>query len=615
MIVKGPPGCGKSTAVRTIALSLGIKLLEWHNPIGSTFGSEGYVSFTNRFEEFLNRGLQYASLETASGEKSVQGYAENASESASTGRGLILIEDIPNVFSQDSTALTAFRNSLLKFVTARTMKQSYHEGVYRQMDRNVPIVLVLSESPRTDGSSGSDLLTAGRLLGQEILRHVSTSIVEINPVASAAMNKALNLIIQKRTRRFKNSWIPPPALLRSLNQSGDIRNAIGNLELFHTNSPGHGRTRGHQISEIGQPRSQRNHFESSSTTHYNIEFRENSIEFFHAVAKVMYNKRNVDKTQIPGVTTQHISQPPSYLGSYTRLVPSEVSSEQLFDTMDADIETFIAALHENYIASCAGSDFVRTFDACAEGLSTADILKPASRFSVRPNQITHRNYFGLENLDASKLNELTFHAAVRGLLFALPSPVNRAASVSAATKGVRDPFKMVYPALYKVLRQVEEAEEALTICTNAVAAFSLGQRQSLEDQLSSKDLGEAQRARPPLERSELDYPRSKTTRADMILQYLPYLNILLCQAPQWHDFSRVARLVNFSLSPFEPVYGSNLMDEELAPGPSRLEDQLGKSKCSGSSRLNDAKASGMHLSETTQVGWEQLILGDDDIES
>jgi len=69
-------------------------------------------------------------------------------------------------------------------------------------------------------------------------------------------------------------------------------------------------------------------------------------------------------------------------------------------------------------------------------------------------------------LDTLRQDEICFHLAVRGLLFALPSPVTRRAPTSSTsingTKAARpDVYKMYYPASLRLSRQMEEVESLI----------------------------------------------------------------------------------------------------------------------------------------------------------
>jgi cell cycle checkpoint protein len=89
-------------------------------------------------------------------------------------------------------------------------------------------------------------------------------------------------------------------------------------------------------------------------------------------------------------------------------------------------------------------------------LSDSDVLSPEGGSMSRigygrgpaGNGLSHAG-----GIDMLRQNEITFHVAVRGLLFGLPYPVNRAA-YPGGRKG--DTFKMFYPASLRLWKPVEE---------------------------------------------------------------------------------------------------------------------------------------------------------------
>ena len=412
LVIRGPSGCGKSAAVQTIAHTLGIRLTEWVNPTGRAYGSEGFVSLTANFDDFLNRTSKFAPLSILAQVEDSEGVKLRTAPEDIETPNLLVVEDIPNTFSSDRSALLAFRSSILRYIAGTATLV-------------LPMVMIITESSKAATESAIESFTAERLLGGDILKHPATTVAELNSVTPAMMTKALNQVVGKAAAQKCITSAPDTALMRTLSQVGDIRHAIQCLEFIYAS--------GQVADQVAQPHRRRNEAVAANghVLPSDLACRDNSIDIFHAVARVLYNKRL--NLQEPGQDLAQLPQPPSYLLPHSRPLRGEVSSDELLDVVGTDVQTFIAALHENYILSCTGNDFLDRFETCVDYLSQADLLR-------------------------SVPHDVHFHTSVKGLLFALPWPVKRGEAFSRGGQKLRDPFKMVYPTSLRVRKVAEEAE-------------------------------------------------------------------------------------------------------------------------------------------------------------
>ena len=62
LLLKGPAGSGKTTALMLLAKELGIAIHEWRNPTSSVSASEGFLSATAQFDDFVGRAGAFGSL-------------------------------------------------------------------------------------------------------------------------------------------------------------------------------------------------------------------------------------------------------------------------------------------------------------------------------------------------------------------------------------------------------------------------------------------------------------------------------------------------------------------------------------------------------------------------
>ncbi len=190
-----------------------------------------------------------------------------------------------------------------------------------------------------------------------------------------------------------------------------------------------------------------------------ISQRAASLGIFHAVGKVVYNKR--EDLPYPPQSVEAVAETfTDYMSHLSRPKKSQVSVDTLIDETGTDTHTFISALHENYILSCertGPADEHQSLDyvnGCIEYMSESDLLCPSWDifFGGKGFGGSYGRDFGSHVL---RQDEMAFQLAVRGLLFSLPSPVKRR-STGSSRGG--DQFKMFFPTSLKLWRSKEELE-------------------------------------------------------------------------------------------------------------------------------------------------------------
>lgn len=450
LILKGPAGSGKTTALHLVAKELGINVLEWRNSGQSGSAAEGYISMTAQFEEFVARAGTFGSLSLGSIREEVPRTSQTAPNNGR--REVILVEEFPNTFARSSSALQSFRSSVLQFLATNTPSVSnLFANSQGQVSNVTPIVMIISETLLSTSTSAADSFTAFRLLGAEILSHPGVSVIDFNPIAPTFMAKAVELVLRKESRKTGRRKAPGPAVLKHLSELGDVRSAISSLEFLclrgdefegWTGKVAFAKTK-------GRPHNQTLSKLESETLEM-ITQRESTLGIFHSVGKVVYNKR-----ELPNATDTPPPQPPSHFPQHIRLKISEVDTESLLNELGTDIQTFVAALHENYVLSCGGitdEDTLDTVNGCMDSLSDSDILCP-DRFTSGIRRDIHGT-----GMDALRQDEISFQISVRGLLFNLPHPVKRVAPPSL---GKRAAYQMFYPKSLQLWRRREEIEESL----------------------------------------------------------------------------------------------------------------------------------------------------------
>jgi len=486
LVLKGPAGSGKTTTVRLLARDMHCEVLEWRNPASSfgAVGMAGYQSAAAQFEEFLGRGGKFGQLDLEDEEESpLPPASSSATAAAGSGSGsekkLILIEEFPNTFMRSSTGLIAFRSAVMQYLEANTPPMASF-GFGQPAGPITPIVMVVSETLLTTTSASADSFTAHRLLGPEILRHPGTGVIEFNPIAPTFMTKALELVVQKEARKSGRKRTPGPAVLQRLAEIGDIRNAISSLEFLCLKGD-------HEAdwgSKVGFSRPKRGAKDLPALTKGEQESlelvsqREATLGIFHAVGKVVYNKR--EEFPSGSVEEQTERTLPPYMVHLARPKRSEVAVDSLMDEIGTDTHTFISALHENYALSCEQTgpmdpnSSLDYLNGCLDYLSDSDMLCPSWDvfFGGRGGFAGNAGYYGKDmGSHILRQDEMAFQVAVRGLLFSLPSPVKRLAH---PTGRGGDAFKMFYPTYLKLWRTKEEIEGLVDVWATKMLKGEVG---------------------------------------------------------------------------------------------------------------------------------------------
>ncbi|KAK4695974.1 cell cycle checkpoint protein, partial [Lecanoromycetidae sp. Uapishka_2] len=531
LILKGPSGAGKTATISLLSKAMDFELIDWRNPVGSDFSSEGYSSMSAQFEDFLGRSGRFNALPFANGgdRGHIMPSTTAATKEDSLQGKVILLEEFPSTFLSSSSALHSFRSSVLEYLAVNTPSlASMLSRTSASRPHVTPIVIVITETRLSSSTAASDSFTAHRLLGSEILSHPGVSAIEFNPMASTLVTKALDLVVQKEARHSGRRRIPGPLVLKQLGEIGDVRSAIGSLEFLCLRAEDSDDWGGRVASRAkkGANASALTKMEKDSLEL--VTQRESSLGLFHAVGKVVYNKRNE--------TTSSLQHPPDHLSEHVRLLVPQTSVDQLIDETGTDTTTFVAALHENYVLSCEGSSFTSTLNACLESLSDSDLLNSPRRARFGSSADYESRSFQGAAAEALRQDEICFHVAVRGLLFALPNPVKRQTHpVVGKVGGKHDAYKMFYPASMRLSRQMEETEGLVDRWADRLRAGNTSARKTISNargifaDINSKNQTTSSRSFETTlnvpEGDEVEPVRTtlSCTKAELILERLPFV--------------------------------------------------------------------------------------------
>ncbi|MBE3048732.1 hypothetical protein IMZ48_40780, partial [Candidatus Bathyarchaeota archaeon] len=613
LLLKGAAGTGKTTTVRLLARDMGCELLEWKSPTGSFV--PGMQSPTAQFEAFLGLGGKFGGLDIDSDTSENQ---KNQSQATPAAQRIILIEEFPNTFTRSSTALASFRNAISAYLGENTPSLAEFSQKPPAQPAT-PIILVVSETLLTTTSASADSFTAHRLLGPEILRHPGAGVVDFNAIAPSLLSKALELIVMKEARKSGRRRTPGPQVLKRLGEIGDIRSAISSLEFLCLKGDRDGDW-GSRVSFTKPKKGGKNVAtltQGEAESLEQVSQREASLGIFHAVGKVVYNKRD----DAPTDADDPVEVLPSYLKHCERPKRSQVSVDTLIDETGSDTSTFISALHENYVLSCETAnpadptppiDYVNN---CIDALSDGDLLCPSWDvfFGGRG---APGGYAGREaGSHVLRQDELGFQVAVRGLLFGLPHPVKR---VAAAPGRGADAFKMFYPTSIKLWRAKEEMEGLVGMWSTRLLTGgdkpqgSVADGASLFLRAAKSNTNIPSSTAPKASGREEAAPLlslGSAARQELVLDRLPYMAHISRRRALPLRTRDLEKVVSFG------GLGAGLADEEEPEGG---EEAVGSEWATDKSYegRSPRKKGGIRVMGGGGVvrGVEKLVLSDDDIE-
>ncbi|OCU02360.1 hypothetical protein XELAEV_18008122mg [Xenopus laevis] len=352
LLLTGPPGCGKTATIQVLTKEMGIQVQEWINPLMQEFKQDlpevfdrdtRFQPFTSQsqtslFHDFLLRANKYNKLQMVG-------------ESLSTDRKIIVVDDMPNQFYRDPSAL---HDILRRFVkTGRC-----------------PLVFIISDS--LSGESHQR-----RLFPKEIQEELVVNNISFNPVAPTTMTKVLTRIASTEANASGGKIIIPDKASLELictGSSGDIRSAINSLQFSarqgsSLKNDSWSKSRG-KASKSGKPSSKSKTKKEPRKGGENVDEvqaiggKDASLFLFRALGKILYCKRD----PVPDDTD--VYRLPAHLSEYNRDLLL-ILPEAVVEKSHMNGELFNLYLHQNYLEFFMDiDDVVRA----SEYLSSADVL-------------------------------------------------------------------------------------------------------------------------------------------------------------------------------------------------------------------------------------------------
>ena len=632
LILRGAAGTAKTTTIQLLADAMNCEVLEWRNPVGSVAAGDGFQSMSAQFEDFLGRGGKFGQLDIFSVNEPV--ITKSDTTPLDRRKRLILVEEFPNTFTRSSSALQSFRSAILQYLASNTPPLSMFHNEHISQDPVTPVVMIISETLLTTTSASADSFTAHRLLGPEILQHPGAGVIEFNPIAPTLLGKALETVVQKESRKSGRKRTPGPVVLKRLGEVGDIRSAIGSLEFLCLR----GDTDGDWGAKVAFGKAKKGSKDVALTKmeEESLEMvtrREASLGIFHAVGKVVYNKRDIELPSLPG--DRNVEKLPDFMSLHSRPRRSQIIIDELIDETGTDTQTFIAALHENYLLSCDAPPTSFDFSSldhvagCVEALSDSDLLCPSWDGSFNSTGFGGGTGGRGTGGDILRQDEITFQIAVRGILFSLPNPVKRSAPAAGGLRAGKggDAFKMFYPTSLKLWRMKEEIEstidhwvtklmkgdgERMSNITTGASAFTRNPG-TVESWKSSRPTS----TQPTTKDKDFTPLLSIGTsaRKEMLLERLPYMTLIAKSRRSTssplaiRDMEKVTTFRGIGA----PSDESPENDEDAQVGEEWATDKPGEGKSPRKGRpvIRGRGEGGLLLGKVDEV---KLVLSDDDIE-
>ncbi|MCO5559090.1 hypothetical protein L7F22_012682 [Adiantum nelumboides] len=413
LLLSGPCGAGKTALVHALLNQFQeVELCEWDSPVPTLWKEHlhyvnadiPYVSKLDQFIDFLSKAKKYPGLPLV-GQLPSKGNRNLVFESGTTRKHkMLLIDDLPVVHGRE------------------LMNRLCH--CLRSFARSVqfPTIIIATYFPKEEHRKGTSFLTADVI---EALESGGAKKVLFNPITANAVKKVLNKIVLAENCIISSESVS----FIAESCGGDIRHAINCLQFLCvgvkpvscTWDPG-----GENIFS-GVPKRRRGAMEgsrnkskrfvkpdlSASDHTLSIGCRDGSLSLFHALGKVLHNKRLTEndkdsgKSSLGFVLKDELQRHPLNM---------EITPESLISQARIDAAGFLYFLHENVLEFVDEEGIEDVSIAFAYFRDVDCLLKHG-----KPN--TADLLHALDEIDTRRIAEASAGSiAARGALFANTHP-------------------------------------------------------------------------------------------------------------------------------------------------------------------------------------------------
>ncbi|KAF9148344.1 Cell cycle checkpoint protein rad17 [Linnemannia schmuckeri] len=454
LVLTGPAGSGKTAVLRNLAQEMGLHIVEWINSINANniiqrpvmpgqekeawrpaSLDEEYAPVMRSFQEFFSRAHRFSPLQLSSGkpqqsqtQNTMGGHNSSSPTSASsatewmqtprTGPGkknIILIEDLPPVSALSSRKI--FQDTIHNFANSRASSSSVLVIIVSDVFSKQSTELQFSNTRE----SSDPALTMRTLLPPSVLGKLDSGAkndnarirqIKFNPIAPTFVKKALKKLMGQEFRS-RSTYAPDSSEIEQLIEiyEGDIRAIINALQ-FMCYLPS---KRRQQFRKAAKQLEE--DMEGLSTLEWSLQGQDSSLGIFHAVAKVMYNKRD-------------------WSGPQEEFDCDIV--KDLIEKLPVEPDLYTLMLHQNY------TKHMNSIEECATAM---EYLCVADRFQ------SHPSFGNAGYTQTMQMQPYMTSVVVRGMLFAPTS----AGPASANSFG--GPKKHFWPEFFAVNRTARANDE------------------------------------------------------------------------------------------------------------------------------------------------------------
>lgn len=310
LLLSGPPGCGKTTTVKTLAHELGIEVTEWTTPTPVLWaehlqqraaGIPGpYSSKLDDFEDFVSHAklstlplqLSQAPATPASGATQrftigrlkaphgnhafateQQSLSQTALQPGISARKLLLIEDMPHYADgHQRQRLADLLGSIARLPKCR-------------------VVIMATASTAQGPQDRSSAVTASQGLHKDIAAAIDAAgatHITFNPVTKPNIEKALKTIAGATGLQLDADLLSRTAD----GASGDLRNAVEALQLAAAGVPLNAKAAHNHKSKARRAKKGKTEAKLPTVAASHQSFgKDTGLALFHALGKILYNKR------------------------------------------------------------------------------------------------------------------------------------------------------------------------------------------------------------------------------------------------------------------------------------------------------------------------------------